>query len=398
MTVISLRKRWLGNLQTDDRGRALANLANAMLFLREDPALSNAFYFDEMAQLPVLQRSILGVDVSQPRPLSDVDVSAAQEFTQLAGLPRMNRETLYQAIELRAHERSFHPVRDYLDGLNWDGIPRVDSWLFRYLGAEHDTYTARIGQMFLVQLVARVFEPGCKADYMQILERPQGCRKSTACAILGGDWFSDSLPDLSAGKDVSQHLRGKWLIEIAELSAMSKAESAALKAFITRPVERYRPSYGRQEVVQPRQCAFIGTTNQQVYLRGETGGRRFWPARVGSVDSESLARDRDQLFAEAVKLYRDGGRWWPDAQFERDYIREQQDARRQQDPWAEAIGSWLKSDNPVRPSTLEIARGALGFEAARLGTTDNNRIAAVMQSLGYTPAKSGGKRFWRHAE
>jgi predicted P-loop ATPase len=366
---------WLARCQTTREGEPRGNLHNAMLALREDQHLRDLYRLDEMLRAPVI------LDGAELRPVTDADVSRVQVYLQQAGLETLGKDVAHQAVDLRAAECAFHPVQDFLAGLSWDGQRRVHGWLHTYLGAEHGPYTKGIGTMFLVAMVARVFEPGCKADYMMVLEGPQGARKSTACAILGGIWFSDSLPDINGGKDVPQHLNGKWLIEIAELAALSKAENARLKSFITRPVERYRPTYGRKEVIEPRQCVFIGTTNQGAYLRDETGGRRFWPVKVGAIDTDALLRDRAQLFAEALHLYRVGTQWWPDSTFEAEHIRPQQEARFEADAWEEAVAAWVVEKSKI--TVLEVARGALAMETQRLGTADQRRITGILERLGW---------------
>lgn len=394
-------RSWIADALCDDRGTPIPNLANAMLGLRAAPEMRGVLAYDAMLCAPILSGPlpVVAADDAEPfeapRPIRDTDVSRLQEWLQHAGLRKIGKDTTHQAVDLRAQEQAFHPVRDYLDGLAWDGAARLEGWLTSHLGAEPSSYAAGIGAMFLIALVARVCDPGCKADYLLVLEGPQGARKSTACAILGGPWFSDNLPDVTAGKDVSQHLTGKWLIEISELSAMSKAESATLKAFISRPVERYRPSYGRKEVIQPRQCVFIGTTNKSAYLRDETGGRRFWPVKVGRIDTDALTRDRDQLFAEAVTRYRGGARWWPDERFEREHIAPEQEARFEADAWEDSIGRFLK--DAQRATVGEVARDALGLETARIGTADQRRITAAMERLGWrrSPHKDWrGTRWW----
>ena len=378
---------WTADLIKTDKDRIVPNVANVLSILRSLPPVEMCFSYDEMlcatmltAPLPPPGGGPANI-VEKIRPVRDTDVTQLQEYLQHLDIPKLGRDHVFDAVELRARERGYHPVRDYLDSLQWDRRPRLANLFTGYFKTEPSAYAAGIGPMFLCAMVARIFEPGCKCDYMPVLQGPQGSRKSTACAILGGEWFSDNLPDVTAGKDLAQHLNGKWLIEVAEMSAMSRAEDAALKAFITRPIERYRPSYGRKEVIQPRQCVFVGTTNKAAYLRDETGGRRYWPVTVGAIDTDALARDRDQLLAEAVTLYRSGASWWPDGDFERQHIRPEQEARFEADAWEETIGNWLTTVS--KTSVGEVAKVAIGIETPRINTADQRRIASILERLGW---------------
>jgi predicted P-loop ATPase len=386
------RPAWLRDCIIGAAGRPLPILANALIGLRAD--VPDAFAYDEMLRTTLLTQPLTAESSPfEPRPVTDVDVGVLQERLQQLGLDKLGPATTHQAVDVFAFERRFHPVRNYLSGLTWDGVSRVSALFSDYFGADVSSYVTAIGTMFLVAMVARVFDPGCKADHMVVLEGAQGTLKSSACRVLGGEYFSDSLPELGAGKDVSQHLRGKWLIEVGEMHAMNRAESSQLKAFLSRQVEQYRPSYGRREVVEPRQCIFIGTTNREVYLRDETGGRRFWPVKTDRIDIDGLARDRDQLFAEAVGLYRAGKPWWPDKDFERQFIVPEQSARYETDMWEEGIGKYLRTQSKV--TVGQVACDALGFQTPKVGTADQRRITAAMEVLGWKRERADGATDWQ---
>lgn len=274
---------WYSRCIIGDSGKPLSVSANALMALRQDPAWRGVLGYDELAGAAMVMRPIPGTATNcnggYPRRLDDFDITHAQVWLQHAGLCVIGRDTTHQVIETVAHDQPHHPARDYLAGLVWDGIERLGDWLTDCLGVAKTEYTMAIGHMFLVAMVARVFDPGCQANYMLILEGDQGTGKSTACRILGSPWFSDNLPGNLASKDAALHLRGHWLIEISELHAFSRSEIDALKAFLTRQIDIYRPPYARKDVHQPRQGMLIGTCNMLVYMTDPTGSRRFWPVQ-----------------------------------------------------------------------------------------------------------------------
>jgi predicted P-loop ATPase len=235
---------------------------------------------------------------------------------------------------------------------------------------------------------------------MVVLEGEQGMLKSSALKILGGPWFSDTLPDIRQPRETSQHLRGKWIIEIGELAAISHAQSERLKAFLTHRTERYLPRYAHNEVEEPRQCVFVGTTNRDSYLSDETGGRRFWPIKTGDILLQALEEDRDQLFAEACVRYDAGKPWWPDPAWEARHIKPEQEARFETDPWEDAVLAHVNakmpdSDGVTRVQISEIARTALGADATfRVATKDQRRIAAILIRHGWKAGHDERRRFY----
>jgi predicted P-loop ATPase len=386
---------WLAQCMRNSKGAPLANLANILIALRGEPLLKDCFAYNEMLEISILVKPLPGAatDGFKPRPITDEDQSNVQDWLQHHGLPNIGRDMTRQAIDVVAKDRTFHPVREYLNSLTWDGVPRIGKWLTTYLGAPDTDYNNKIGRMFLIAMVRRIFEPGCKADYMLVLEGGQGELKSTACSVLAGEWFSDTLPNIGSGKDVYQHLRGKWLIEIAELHAMNKAEAAQMKAFLSGMTDRYRPSFGRCEVIAPRHCLFIGTTNKTDYLRDETGNRRFWPVPAIAIDIDALRLDRDQLFAESKCGHEAGEQHWPTKNFEREVIAPEQDARFEEDIWEDQIRIFLEIKTQI--TVGQIARDCLSLQTERTGTADQRRITRCLEHLGWKRGtRTGQARYW----
>lgn len=222
---------------------------------------------------------------------------------------------------------AYHPVQQYLETLEWDGVPRIDTWMQTYLGATgNELYLQAVSRKFLCAAVARVYNPGIKFDHMPIFEGMQGIGKSTVGRILASDkWFYDSDLDLR-DKDSALNLQGQWVVEMGELANINRADVRQIKSFIVRQVDKVRPPYGKRMVESPRQCVFFGTTNDDSYLKDKTGNRRFWPVKVGDVDLVGLREDRDQLWAEALFAFDMGEPLWLPKEIE-DLAKEVQESR-----------------------------------------------------------------------
>jgi predicted P-loop ATPase len=366
------------------------NIATAAAVLRSGE-WRGSFRYDEMRHGVRLMRPLTvsrGSASGESRMLEDHDVLVALERLQIDGLPKLTLGTMQAAIDLVGREMPVHPLRDWLRQLQWDGTPRLGMVLPMLFGAAPGTYSEMVGKFFFTSLVARVERPGCQVDNVPVLVGPQGIGKSGAMRLLAGDeFFSDHLPTELDGKDAALHLAGKWIVEMSELVATMKSSPETTKAFVTRRIDRYRPPYGRREVDVARQCVLVGTTNEQAFLRDPTGGRRFWPVAVARIDFDGLARDREQLFAEAVELYREDRPWWPDATLERDFFKPEQDGRAVGDPWDDIIAKHLADKTDV--TIMELARDAVGLEQRNVGTVHQRRIGAALERFGWRRGKRG---------
>lgn len=391
------------SFRRNSKGAIYPNHSNLLIELRSSEAWADVLAYDEFAQIPWLNKPIPSRNNGipndfKPRAMEDADYAKAQEWFQLGDFPSISPDKIQLAITQFAVENgSFHPVRDYLDALAWDGQKRIDGWLPKYCGvlpgdARETAYVAAVGAKWLISGVARIYQPGCQADYILILCGEQGIGKSSAFAALGGAYFSDSLPANVSSKDARDHVRGLWIGEMPELTQMRRSEIEAMKAFITRREERFRPAYGRAEIIYKRQCVFAGTTNQTDFLKDDTGNRRFWPVTATKIDVAALLRDRDQLWAEAVARYRSGEAWYLDDPHLVAVAVEEQAKRIEVDAWDEHIANFL--DDVDQTTTGQVMASALGIVVERQTKGEQMRVGGCLKRLGWTRKKSNGVVMW----
>jgi len=297
----------------------------------------------------------------------------------------MNTAYIHEAALAVASRNSYHPIKNYIESLEWDGKERLGNWLSEYCATPENNYTKAIGEKVLLAALARLYKPGTKFDHVLVLEGKQGIGKSTLVSILGKYWYGDVVIDPS-NKDTVDAIRGKWIIEISEMEC-AKREVTALKRFISCTSDRVRPAYARTTQDFPRQCVFIGTINPEAgrgYLKDPTGNRRYWPVYVESIDFKRLRADMDQIWAEAYNKYRKGNyTLYLDSAELQEYANEQVSQRFDSDPWEDTIYNFLQDTKMDRITCQQIVTDCLMMSVSKLDKLIQNRIACVMDRLGY---------------
>lgn len=375
---------WETKLKVNHKtGEADPTIENALLILQNDPLLKDTFAMNEFSARPVLRRDVPWrpkgsvKDTRNGEPWADNDDSGLRLYLESVWNLR-GRQAIADAWNIECSRQSFHPVREYLQGLTWDGVERLDTMLVKWLRAEDTDFNRAASRKWMTASVARIMEPGRKFDQMLVLVGRQGIGKSTLAATLSQGWFTDSIQRLD-GKDAYESLRGVWIVELAELAATKRSETETIKNFITKREDTYRPAYGRHTVVFPRQCTFYGTTNDPDFLRDRSGNRRFWPVEVEGFDNgrlNGLREEVDQLWAEAVVRYRAGESLWMDDEELMQAAAEAQERHTAQDDLTGQILEYLDKPLPRgwdKLSVEERVAYAQGRSALELGDCDEVR-------------------------
>ncbi|MET3052086.1 VapE domain-containing protein [Pseudomonas alkylphenolica] len=389
---------WKDMLARSESGALIAHMQNVELILSNDERWAGVIGYSAFSsKLVKLRAAPYG---GEPGDWSDIDDTRVMKWLAQQYNLRVKATHVIEAVSVVAHDNAFHPVREYLAKLEWDRVSRLGVWLHKILGVNLNDYSAKVGKRWMISAVARVMRPGCKADTVMILEGAQGAGKSTAMSILGGNWFMDT-PFTLGDKDAFQAIRGKWIVELGELDSFNKAESTKAKQFFSASTDTYRESYGRRTSDVPRQCVFVGTTNQDEYLKDATGNRRYWPVACTKVDLDKLREVRDQLWAEAMFCYLAGDIWWVTREEEELFSKEQEE-RFVVDEWEGPILEWLESSQIGETTTGgELLNQALKLDSGHWGKPEQMRVGAIMHRLGWRrkrmpPLPKSGIRPWAY--
>lgn len=378
------------------------SLTNCLLILSHDDAFKGCYRRNTLSGNVDLCRKLPTTQLAPPALGALTEYHPTYTVAALAHVTKttFSLETTRAAIEAAAEQDTYSPLFDYLSGLLWDGVPRVELWLTNYLGAKPCAYVEHVGRWWLVSAVARALKPGCKVDHTLLLRGAQGAKKSTAAAILGGAWTLQRMPSVRDYDRAAHALAGHWIVEIAELDSFRGAAASQIKEFLTLTQDYYRAPYAHYYVTRPRTCVMLATTNEDSPLRDATGGRRFWPVVVQQLKRRELEADRDQLWAEAVHLYRSQERWWPETAEERRLVGDEQEEHYDEDNWEQLVRAWIEKRGEDGFTAGDVLGGAINLEPGKRGRTEQSRVGAILHRLGYVTRRPrvGGVRERRYYE
>lgn len=381
---------WKAELKFTEKGALAQTIENVVIILRHDPKLAGALALNEMDHNIVVKSSLPWRKVTGASQWVDADDAALRFYLErIYGIA--SKDKIFDAVNVVAGENKFHPVRDYLDGCSWDGVARVETLLIDYLGAEDNAYTRAVTRKTLAAAVARVYRPGCKFDYMLTLRGRQGLGKSNLIARLGGKWFSDTFSTMQ-GKEAYEQVMGVWIMEVGELAGMRKAEAETIKLYISKQTDRFRPAYGRRLQEFPRQCIFVGTTNETQFLRDTTGNRRFWVVDTPNTPILSMWDDLTPetvrlIWAEAVEIYKAGEELFLPRELEK-VAREVQEAYEEENPKAGIVADYLERLLPDGWDDLDVYARRQWLESDAVGTTPRMTVCTYeiwAEALGGNP-------------
>jgi putative DNA primase/helicase len=400
MTATVHELPWRARLRLTDKGKPLPDEANVDIALRSAPAIANIVRYNEFSNKIELTRTPPWRDATAGAQWTDRDDTQLMHWLQRETILIRSAPAISRCVEVVAHDAAYHPVKDYLRSLEWDAKPRLATWLTRYLGAKgEEQYLAAVGRRWLVSAIARVMQPGCQADHTLVLEGMQGAGKSRTARALAvkPEWFADRLPDLHTA-DAAIQLAGCWIVELAELSAVKRAESEGVKGYLSRTHDNYRPPYGRYRISVARQCVFIGSTNESAYLVDRTGNRRYWPVACGDIDIECLEHDRDQLWAEAFAAYNNGEPWHLDND-ERKLAASEQEERVAVTELEQEVATYLERMEAAGVKEIDMKQimvGALNLEPDKSDYADRAgryayAVLGVLRSQGWVKKGATGR-------
>lgn len=362
------------------------NVATISTVLARWIATTGKIWYDSFAQRVYTTWHHTGQE-TQPREWADVDTLAMTRAMSLAIRFHPSDELVYKGVILYAHDNQRCQIKEWLKGLKWDGTERLDHFWPDFYETEASEYHKTVGRNFWISMVARVFEPGCKSDCMVVLEGPQGSRKSMSLEVIASPLYYAEMQQRPDDKDFYMTMPGKLILEISELDAFNKSDVSTIKRCLSCRSDRYRAPYGRSSQDWARQCIFVGTTNDDHYLRDDTGARRFWPIRCGDrIDIEGLRIHREQLFAEATRAYLAGEKWWTVPASEAEI---QQEKRRMSDPWEEVIAEWMIAGSTMENKTAsEVLTQCLHIEPGRQEFKHKHRIGMIARRFGFSTVTS----------